>query len=140
MKYITIKNRMLRHILTAPFIFGAVIPMAILDLFIEIYHRFCFPFYRIPYVKRKKYIKIDRHKLSYLKVGQKINCVYCGYANGVIHYWSAIVAETERYFCSIQHEKDSDFIPPEHHKDFLEYTDKERFEKEYASKRTRFIG
>ena len=72
MKYITIKHRVFKHILTAPFIFGSVIPMAILDLFIEIYHRICFPFYNIPYVKRKNYVKVDRHKLSYLNLGQKL--------------------------------------------------------------------
>jgi hypothetical protein len=139
MKYITIKHRMLRHILATPFIFGAVIPMALLDLFIEIYHRICFPFYRIPYVKRKKYIKIDRHKLSYLKPGEKINCIYCGYATGVIHYWSIIVAETEKYFCSVKHEKNPEFIPPEHHKEFLEYSDKETFDQEYGSKRKPYL-
>jgi hypothetical protein len=130
---------MLQHILATPFIFGAVIPMALLDLFIEIYHRICFPFYRIPYVKRKKYIKIDRHKLSYLKPGEKINCIYCGYATGVIHYWSIIVAETEKYFCSVKHEKNPEFIPPEHHKEFLEYSDKETFDQEYGSKRKPYL-
>ncbi len=139
MKYITIKHRALRHVLTAPFIFGAVIPIIIMDIYIEVYHRICFPFYRIPYVKRKHYIKVDRHKLSYLRVGQKINCVYCGYANGVINYWRAIVGETEKYFCSIKHQQDDKFIPPEHHQDFLEYTDKESFEREFASKRTPFL-
>jgi hypothetical protein len=130
---------MIRHALTAPFIFGAVIPIAILDLFIEIYHRFCFPFYQIQYVKRKNYVKVDRHKLSYLNVGQKINCIYCGYANGIVHYWTAILAETEKYFCGIQHEKDENFVPPKHHKEFIDYPDKETFEKEYASKRTPFL-
>ncbi len=139
MKYITIKHRMFRHILTAPFIFGAVIPIAIADLYFEIYHRICFPFYRIPYVKRKDYIKIDRHKLSYLKPGQKINCVYCGYANGVINYWRAIVGETENYFCAIKHQEDENFHPPEHHHHFIEYSDKETFNQKYGSKRTPFL-
>ena len=130
---------MLRHALTAPFIFGAVIPIALLDLFIEIYHRICFPFYRIPYVKRKNYMKIDRHKLTYLRLGQKINCIYCGYANGVIHYWAKIVGETERYFCSIKHKEDDLFIVPDHHTDFIDYNDHERFEEEFASKRTPFL-
>jgi len=120
---------MLRHALTAPFIFGAVVPIAILDLFIEIYHRFCFPFYRIPYVKRKNYVKVDRHKLSYLRLGQKINCIYCGYANGVMQYWVKILGETEKYFCSIQHEKDPDFIQPEHHKEFFRLYRQRNFRK-----------
>lgn len=136
MKYITIKHRLLRHVLTAPFIFGAVIPIAIVDLYIELYHRICFPFYRIPYVKRRKYIRIDRHKLSYLRLGSKINCLYCGYANGVIHYWMKIVGETEKYFCSVKHKEDETFIPPPHHKDFISYNDEEAFQDQYESKRS----
>ena len=139
MKYITIKHRAIRHFLTAPFLFLAVIPIAILDLYIEIYHRFSFPFYRIPYVKRKNYVKVDRYKLSYLKPGQKINCMYCGYANGIFHYWSKILAETEKYFCSIKHQESESFIPPEHHKDFIDYSDKETFDQQYGSKRTPFL-
>ncbi|MBU8893349.1 MAG: hypothetical protein KOO66_11255 [Bacteroidales bacterium] len=139
MKYITIKHRAFRHFLTAPLIFGAIIPIAILDLYIEIYHRFSFPFYRIPYVKRRNYVKIDRHKLSYLKPGQKINCIYCGYSNGVFHYWVKILAETEKYFCSVKHKEDKNYIPPEHHKEFIDYSDKETFDKEYGSKRTPFL-
>ncbi len=56
-----------------------------------------------------------------------------------MHYWSIIVAETEKYFCSVKHEKNPDFIPPEHHKEFLEYSDKETFDQEYGSKRTPFL-
>ena len=139
MKYITIKHRFFRHFLAAPFIFLAIIPIAILDLYIEIFHRFSFPFYRIPYVKRKDYIKIDRHKLTYLTLGQKVNCAYCGYANGVFHYWSKILAETEKYFCSIKHQKRETFVQPEHHKDFIEYSDEETFDQQYGSKRTPFL-
>jgi len=139
MKYITIKHRFFRHIVTAPFIFGAIVPIAILDLYIEIYHRICFPFYRIPYVKRKDYVKVDRHKLSYLKPGQKINCIYCGYATGVIHYWAKIVGETEKYFCAIKHNEEASFIPPEHHKDFIDYSDQETYEKKYGSHRTPYL-
>ncbi len=129
---------MFRHLLTTPFIFGAVIPIAIADLYIEIYHRICFPFYRIPYVKRKNYIRIDRHKLSYLNISEKLKCVYCGYANGAINYWKTIVGETEKYFCSIKHKEDKNFISPEHHKNFLEYSDKLTFVEQYGSKRTKF--
>ena len=139
MKYITIKHRVFRHALTAPFILGAIIPIAFLDLFLEIYHRFCFPFYRIPYVKRKNYVKVDRHKLSYLGLVQKIFCIYCGYANGAMQYWVKILGETEKYFCAIQHEKNPEFNSPEHHKDFLDYSDKETFDKEYGSRRTRLL-
>ena len=62
MKYITVKHRFPRHILTTPVILLAIVPLLILDFYVEIFHRFAFPFYNIPYVKRKNYIRIDRHK------------------------------------------------------------------------------
>ena len=139
MKYLTIKHRFFRHVLTIPFLFLAVVPIAVLDLYIEIFHRFSFPFYHIPYVKRRKYIKIDRHKLSYLNVVQKANCVYCGYVNGVIHYWSKIIGEMEKYFCSIKHQENESFISPEHHENFIEYSDKKAFNQKYLSKKTPFL-
>ena len=139
MKYITIKHRIFRHFLPAPFLFLAIIPIAVLDLYIEIFHRFSFPFYRIPYVKRKNYIKIDRHKLTYLNIGQKANCIYCGYANGVVQYWAAIIGETEKYFCSIKHQADEAFVAPKHHKDFIEYSDEKAFDQQYRSKKVPFL-
>jgi len=54
--------------------------------------------------------------------------MYCGYANGVMQYWVAIAAETERYWCDIQHEKGDGFVSPQHHKDFSTYRDKKSFE------------
>lgn len=71
----------------------------------------------------KKYIKIDRYKLSKLTLIQKVNCVYCGYANGLLPYAMAISAETEKYWCGIKHDidKNSEYIEPEYHKDFIDY-------------------
>ena len=34
---------------------------------------------------------------------EKLNCVYCGYANGVFAYAREIAARTETYWCPIQH-------------------------------------
>lgn len=70
-----------RHLLSAPFIYAPFPFLVILDLVIEIYHRICFKLYRLPYVKRSDYIIIDRHKLAYLNLIEKINCCYCGYGN-----------------------------------------------------------
>ena len=70
---------------------------------------------------------------------EKAYCVYCGYANGVINYWRAVVGETEKYFCSIKHKENGDFVPPGHHKNFLEYSDKDSFIEQYGTKRTRYI-
>jgi len=61
--------------------------------------------------------------------------MYCGYGNGVIHYWSQIAAETGHYWCGIQHEKEAPFITPEHQKDFAKYGDKEEFKEKYCKER-----
>ncbi|MCA1746451.1 MAG: hypothetical protein LC655_02045, partial [Bacteroidales bacterium] len=90
MKYFATPHRLLRHMPTLPFIYMTVFPLIFMDLWVELFHRVCFPFYRIAYVKRREYIKIDRHKLKYLNILQKINCVYCGYANGLVKYWVKI--------------------------------------------------
>ncbi|WP_271223801.1 hypothetical protein, partial [Streptosporangium carneum] len=45
----------------------------------------------------------DRHKLPYLNVIQKLNCLYCAYANGVLAYVAEIASRTEQYWCPIKH-------------------------------------
>jgi hypothetical protein len=116
-------NRKLRHWLSFPFIWFMLFPVAILDFFMEIYHHICFPLYGIKLVKRNKYIKIDRHKLSRLTFMQKLNCMYCGYVNGVMAYGVKIAGETEKYWCGIKHdvENDKEYIQPEHHNKFERY-------------------
>jgi len=134
MLYIKNSYRLLRHTIITPIVWACVIPLVILDICAEIYHRVCFPLYGIPYVKRDSYIKIDRHKLKYINLRQKIYCVYCGYANGVINYWSRIAAETERYWCGIKHKEDGPFVPPAHHKYFPKYGDEDGFKRRYIEK------
>ncbi|MCK4744456.1 hypothetical protein KAS41_00090 [Candidatus Parcubacteria bacterium] len=131
MRYLKNNCRLLKHIIVIPLLSALAIPIVISDILVEIYHRICFPLCKIPYVKRKNYIKIDRHKLKYLNWLQKIYCAYCGYANGVIQYWVKIAGETERYWCGIQHEKNPDFAAPPHHKDFAEYNNESDFNKKY---------
>jgi hypothetical protein len=131
MDYLKAKDSKLKQIISLPIIFSVIIPIIIFDIWIEIYHRTCFPLYKIKYIKRKKYIKIDRHKLQYLKWYEKIGCAYCGYANGVVQYSSKIAAESEKYWCGIMHKKGSKFLPLEHHKLFLEYGDEKGFKKKY---------
>lgn len=117
------RSRVLYHTIASPFIYGMLIPFAFFDICLEIYHRICFFCYEIPYVERSRYIKIDRHKLGYLRYSEKLNCIYCGYANGLINYARVIAGETEKYWCGIKHQADGHFIEPEHHKDFMEYGD-----------------
>ena len=92
-----------RNIITAPLIYAMIIPFALLDAAVSGYQFICFPLYRIPKVRRGKYIVIDRQGLSYLNGIEKFNCMYCGYANGVIAYAREIAARTEQYWCPVKH-------------------------------------
>ncbi len=122
------RERWLRHLVSSPFIYMMILPIVIMDIFIEIYHRICFPLYGIPCVKRCAYIRIDRHRLEYLTFSEKLNCAYCGYANGLAAYLVRIAGDTERYWCGIKHKKEVGFEEQPHQKDFLEYDDKRSFE------------
>lgn len=90
-------------ILTAPLIYGLIIPFVILDLFVTVYQAVCFPIYGIEKVRRQDHIAIDRQHLAYLNALQKLNCVYCGYGNGLLSYVRAIAGRTEQYWCPIKH-------------------------------------
>lgn len=127
MNYKHHQDRLLRHIMGMPFIYLMIVPLIILDIFLEFYHRICFPLYGLKLINRSQYIKLDRHKLSYLNIWEKINCDYCSYANGLLFYASVIAAETEKYWCSIKHEGKKDFIPPPHHKRFLPFQDEDAY-------------
>jgi hypothetical protein len=117
------ENKTFNHFISSPFIYGLGITLILFHIVLEIYHQVAFRLYNLELVDYKKYIKIDRYKLSKLTILQKINCVYCGYANGLLPYAVAIAAETEKYWCGIKHNFDdnSKFIEPAHHKDFAEY-------------------
>ncbi len=93
----------LRNVASAPFIFALIIPFALLDAFLCIYHAVCFRLYRLPPVRRADYVVIDRHHLHYLNIMQKLNCVYCGYVNGLIAWARELASVTEQYWCPIKH-------------------------------------
>ena len=98
-----LRESQLRNIVSAPFIYAMIIPFALLDLGISAYQFICFPLYRIPKVKRRTYIVLDRHGLGYLNFIEKFNCLYCGYANGLLAYSREIAARTEEYWCPVKH-------------------------------------
>lgn len=131
MDYLRYKNRKINHILSIPFVWMMVVPFVLLDIFLFIYQIIVFSLYKLSYIPRSRYIKIDRHKLSYLNFIEKINCAYCGYANGLMAYSTAVVAQTEFYWCGIKHNKYPDFKAPSHHSQFLEYNNKEVFLSKY---------
>lgn len=93
----------LLYILSAPFIYGMIIPLVLLDLGISIYQQVCFRVYRIPRVRRRDHLVFDRQHLAYLNPIEKLNCTYCSYANGLISYCREIAARTEQFWCPIKH-------------------------------------
>jgi len=90
-------------ILTAPVIYALIVPFVLLDLFVTVYQRICFPVYGIARVRRADFIRVDRHHLAYLNGLQKLHCVYCGYCNGLIGYVQEVSGRTEAYWCPIKH-------------------------------------
>jgi len=114
------------HLLSAPFIYSLIIPFLLLDIFVTVYQQICFRIYGIARVKRRDHIIIDRHQLAYLNVIQKINCVYCGYGNGLIAYVREVAARTEQYWCPIKHARRS-ADPHRLSQSFVEYGDAENF-------------
>ncbi len=90
-------------ILTAPFIYGCIIPFALLDLFVSLYQAVSFPIYGIPKARRQDYMAIDRNKLQYLNALEGLNCLYCSYANGLLAYVVEIAGRTEQHWCPIRH-------------------------------------
>jgi hypothetical protein len=92
-----------RNVVSAPFIYMMIVPFTFLDLFVSAYQAICFPLYRITKVRRSDYIVVDRHQLPYLNVLEKLNCIYCGYATGLIGYTGEIASRTELYWCPIKH-------------------------------------
>lgn len=92
-----------QQLLTAPFIYGLIIPLVFLDICITIYQAVCFPIYRITKAKRSDYIVIDHQHLAYLNIFEKFHCIYCSYGNGLLAYACEIAARTEQFFCPIKH-------------------------------------
>ena len=90
-------------LLIAPAVYGPIIPLALLDLAIFIFQIICFTAWGMQRVKRSDYVIVDRHRLAYLNGIEKLNCAYCGYANGVISYAREVASRTEQYWCPIKH-------------------------------------
>ncbi len=114
-------------VLTAPIIYSMVIPLFLLDLFLIFYQAICFPIYGIQKVKRADHVVIDRHMLAYLNGLQKLNCVYCGYGNGVISFAREVAGRTEKFWCPIKHARRVKG-PHAHYGDFCDFGDAEGFQ------------
>ena len=134
--------RYVRHarylsIVTAPIIWACIVPLLLLHLVVGFYQLVCFPIYGIPKVCRGDYIVLDRHNLSYLNIIEKMNCVYCGYFNGLVAYAREMAARTEQHWCPIKHARRVGGIH-NRYKYFFDYGDANRYRQEIETARRDF--
>lgn len=135
MEYRKYENeRFISHVISTPFIWLPLIGFLFLDLLISLYQFICFPLYRLEKVKRSAYIQVlDRNRLQYLNGLEKLGCMYCGYANGLLLYAKEIGSRTEKYWCGIMHANKPGFkAPPEQAaRRYARYGDAADFHKKY---------
>lgn len=120
--------------LTAPVIYGLIVPLVLLDLAVAVFQAICFPVYGIARVRRRDHVVVDRHALAYLNGLQKLNCVYCGYANGVLSLAREVASRTELYWCPIKHARRV-ADPHARYGKFLDFGDAEGFRERQAGLR-----
>jgi hypothetical protein len=113
-------------IVTAPVIYSLIVPAVLMDLMVSAYQAICFPVYGAPKVKRSEYIVMDRKYLRYLNAIEQLNCVYCGYFNGLIAYVREVAARTEQHWCPIKHARKVKDLH-NRYKYFLDYGDADNY-------------
>ncbi len=93
----------LAGLLVSPLVYLQIVPLVLLDIAVSLFHALAFPVYGIAKVPRSDFIVVDRHHLHYLNGIEKLNCAYCGYANGLLAWTREIAGRTEEYWCPIKH-------------------------------------
>lgn len=93
----------LAALVVAPAVYGLIVPLIVLDISVYLFLLVCFPAWRMERIRRSDYVIVDRHRLAYLNGIEKLNCAYCGYANGVIAYAREAASRSEQYWCPIKH-------------------------------------
>ena len=126
----------LRDLAVAPVIYSLIVPLVLVDLWVTLYQWICFPVYGIPRVRRRDYVVIDRYRLGYLQGLDKLNCAYCGYANGVIAYIREVASRTEAYWCPIKHARRWPGAHPRY-AEFMDYGDEAEFLDRWREARAR---
>jgi hypothetical protein len=119
----------LRNAITAPLIYGMILPMMLLDAALSVYQWLCFPLYRIERVRRKDCWTFDRAHLAYLNTLEKLNCAYCSYGNGLAAYFTEIASRTEQYWCPIKHARRVQHAHSRYNR-FVDYGDAQGFKDE----------
>ncbi len=80
---------------------------------------------------------MDRYRLRYLNSIEKLNCVYCEYANGVISYVQEIAGRTEQNWCPIKHAMRLKMMHSRY-QFFIDYGDAEQYRKRLEEVRNAF--
>lgn len=121
-------------VLATPVIYSTLVPFVVLDAWISLYQAICFRLWGLCPVRRRDYFVIDRHTLGYLNAVERLNCLFCGYANGLIGYVREIAARTEQYWCPIKHARR---IRHAHgrYASFAPYGDAERYDRDLPALR-----
>lgn len=123
-----------KSLLAAPLTYSLIVPLMLLDAWVWLYQAVCFPVYGIGKVDRSRYILLDRGRLRYLNIIERLNCNYCGYANGLIAYVREVAARTEQYFCPIKHARHCSGTHARY-SEFLDFGDARAYRKELAKLR-----
>jgi hypothetical protein len=123
-------------IFAAPFVYALIVPLIFLDLFVTLFQALCFPVYGIAKVPRADFIVIDRHHLAYLNWIEKLNCVYCGYANGLIAFVREVASRAEEHWCPVKHARQPRSVHLRYF-EFAEYGDAEGYRRRKEAQRTR---
>ena len=124
------------HLLTAPVIYGLIVPLALLDLALTVYQHLCFRAWGIERVRRGSFFAFDRRRLDYLNLIEKLNCDYCAYANGLVAYAREVAGRTEQYWCPVRHATRVN-APHRQYGQFVTYGDGEAYRRELPILRRR---
>ncbi len=123
-------------LVTTPVIYAPLLAFVLLDGLVTVYQAICFPIYGICRVRRGDYLIFDRYQLAYLNGIERINCLYCSYANGLLAYVREIAARTEQYWCPIKHARRV-IAAHERYAQFVDYGDAESYHDELGQLRRR---
>jgi len=126
-----LRTSKLISVLLSPAFYALIVPLVLLDVAVTLFQALTFPVYGITKVPREDFIVLDRHHLSYLNAIEKVNCAFCGYANGLLAYGREIAGRTEAYWCPIKHARKA---RGQHRRyfDFAEFGDAEAFRKKQS--------
>lgn len=121
-----IQGTLARRLFSIPFVYGLLLPIALLDAAVSFYQAVTFRLWRIPRARRSSHLILDRHKITYLNRSQKLNCLCFGYSTLVLSYSREISARTKQYWRPIKHAVEPS-APHARYANFIDYADAQGF-------------